>query len=105
MAAALGIGPTATIEQVAALEEHCREHGTFQGQGCGAARDEDGVQRGAYWNYYKIAVPALGGRTAFVSFGHIQHGDHPLFSLDGKGFSYRRQGDLFVMDRSNDEER
>jgi hypothetical protein len=96
VAGALGLGATLSPEQVVALEERCRREGRFDGQGCGEARDLDGIQRGAYWSCYRLTVPD--GAETFLTFGHIQHGDHPPFSLRGPDFSYRRQGDLFVLE-------
>jgi len=95
VATALGLGPALSLEEVVALEQRYRNEHRFCGQGCGEATDADGVSRSAYWNLYKVHVPS--GLEAILEFGHIQHGEHPLFSLNGPDFRYRRQGDVFVL--------
>jgi len=87
VATALGLGATATEDQIAALERNCKSTGTFEGQACGVR---------SFSNIYSVAVPATAQAPVWLEFNYVQRAARPLVSLDGPDFAYRRQGELFV---------
>ena len=96
IAAAFGLGPTATPGQMIALERRVKASGTFRGQVCGMITRGEGAGHGFYTDTYQVAVPGF-DKPQYMSFGHIQHGEHPIRSVGGPEFEYRLEGGRFAL--------
>ena len=98
VATALGLGPTATPEQIMALERLAEEVGKFGGQGCGAITLADGTERGFFSNYYQVPFPCRAD-PQILSFGYVQDGTRRIHSVHGAGFEYRLENGVYVLHR------
>lgn len=96
-AASIGLGLTATPDEMLAVEKRLNQAGAFRGQGCGITTLPDGTTASFVTNLYSVETVGDGERHDYLRFGHIAHSGYGIVSVSGPGFNYRLRDGVFVL--------